>query len=233
MAMSQEEYSRWKLSEPVKTDMCWGCGRNGREIAAAGGHPDWCPTRAANPPNEHTKPSNPKDMLGIKRFAMSVLPWNVLAWVAIALLEGAFKYARHNYRAVGVRASIYFDANARHMLKFWEGEDFDPDIKFAKVHHVDKAIASLVVLSDSIKRGNWVDDRPPRCPDGWYQELDQAVEGLWKQYPNPKPPYTEVGVNNATPSGPSPSSPDVMLAAHGCALGAPNSTSSGLVQGQK
>ncbi len=187
----------------IETDICPGCYRTGREVAKDGHAPTchWV-MPSPKPPGigwvpdvdepTFTKPSNPKDMIGIKRFAMSVLPWNVLGWVAIALLEGAFKYRRHNYREIGVRASIYHDAALRHIMKWWEGEDYDPDITFAKVHHVDKAISSLIVVSDSIKRGNWTDDRPPKCSDGWYKELDTAVEALWKQYPNPEPPYTQV-----------------------------------------
>jgi Domain of unknown function (DUF5664)/Protein of unknown function (DUF1778) len=96
----------------------------------------------------------------------SILPLDVLAQVALGLLEGALKYSRHNYRVVGVRASVYVDATARHAAQFWAGDDLDADSK-AGLHHVDKAIASLTVLSDSIKRGNWVDDRPPRCAEDW------------------------------------------------------------------
>lgn len=157
--------------------------------------------QAPMPFAENSKPSNPKDIMSLKKVPLlsvlplnvisevargmalrlnlsvapspltsapffSILPLDVLAQVALGLLEGALKYSRHNYRVVGVRASVYVDATARHMAQFWEGDDFDADSK-AGLHHVDKAIASLTVLSDSIKRGNWVDDRPPRCADDW------------------------------------------------------------------
>jgi hypothetical protein len=107
-----------------------------------------------------SKPSNPKDAIGIRKLAFSVLPWRVLCGVALAMLEGACKYGRHNYRVVGVRASVYFDAVvARHLTDWWEGVDIDPD---SGLHHIDKAIAGLVVLRDSMLQGNFVDDRPPR-----------------------------------------------------------------------
>lgn len=105
------------------------------------------------------KLSNPKDAVGIKKLPFSVLPWRVLVNVALSMLEGACKYGRHNYRAVGVRASVYFDAVvARHLTSWWEGEDVDPD---SGLHHVDKAIAGLMVLRDSMLQGNFEDDRPP------------------------------------------------------------------------
>ena len=106
------------------------------------------------------KASNPKDALGVRKVPFSVLPWRVLHGVALAMLEGACKYGRHNYRAVGVRASVYFDAAvARHLSQWWEGEDLDAD---SGVHHVDKAMACLMVLRDSMLQGNPVDDRPMR-----------------------------------------------------------------------
>lgn len=106
------------------------------------------------------KASNPKDAIGCKKVAFSVLPWRVLHGVALAMLEGACKYGRHNYRAVGVRASIYFDACVgRHLSQWWEGEDIDAD---SGLHHIDKAIACLMVMRDSILQGNFEDDRPIR-----------------------------------------------------------------------
>ncbi len=107
-----------------------------------------------------TKDMNPKDAIGARKLRFSVLPWRVLCHVALAFLEGALKYGRHNYRAAGVRASVYFDAVVgRHLTQWWEGEDIDDD---SGEHHVIKAIAGLMVMYDSILEGNFVDDRPPR-----------------------------------------------------------------------
>lgn len=107
-----------------------------------------------------SKDTNPKDAIGIRKVAFSVLPWRVLYRIALGMMEGAAKYGRHNYRAVGCRASVYFDATvARHIGPWWEGEDIDPD---SGEHHIDKAITSLMVMRDSMLQGNFVDDRPPR-----------------------------------------------------------------------
>jgi hypothetical protein len=72
------------------------------------------------------KPSNPKDMVGVKKVPFSVISAAVTAEVGVGMLEGASKYGRHNYRAVGVRASVYYDATMRHLTAWWEGEDVDP-----------------------------------------------------------------------------------------------------------
>lgn len=135
-----------------------------------------------------TKPSNPKDAVGVKKVPMSVVPAPVLGELAVGMLEGARKYGRHNYRSIGVRASVYYDAATRHLMSFWEGEDIDPD---SGLSHVTKAIASLVVLRDSMMRGNWVDDRPPRCDPAWMRELNERTEALLAKYPTAVPAFIE------------------------------------------
>lgn len=107
----------------------------------------------------NVKDTNPKDAIGTRKAPLSALPIRVLWRVGLAMLEGAAKYGRHNYRFAGVRASVYFDAGMRHFLQWWEGENDDAD---SGLNHIDKLIADLMVLRDSMLQGNWVDDRPPR-----------------------------------------------------------------------
>jgi hypothetical protein len=134
------------------------------------------------------KPSNPKDALGILKVPMSTVSAPVLAELGVAMLEGAMKYGRHNYRVIGVRASVYYDAvMARHMPAWWEGEDEDPD---SGLSHITKAIASLVVLRDAMIQGKCIDDRPPPSPKGWLTALNGKVKALLEKYPNPVKPYT-------------------------------------------
>lgn len=116
-------------------------------------------TAGITPEQRGSKPSNPKDALGIRKAPMSTVSAAVLAEVGVAMLEGASKYGRHNYRAVGVRSSVYYDATMRHLMDWWEGVDIDPD---SNMHHITKAITSLVVLRDAMIQGMVTDDRPPR-----------------------------------------------------------------------
>lgn len=134
------------------------------------------------------KPTNPKDACGVLKAPLSYVSAPVLAELGVAMLEGGHKYGRHNYRTVGVRASIYYDAVMRHMMLWWEGEDIDPD---SDVSHVTKAIASLTVLRDSMIRNNWVDDRPPKVEAGWMNKLNAKVRELAEKYPDPVPSHTE------------------------------------------
>ena len=119
------------------------------------------------------KDGNPKDGIGSRKCAISTLPIRVLWRVGLAMLEGAVKYGKFNYRAAGVRASVYFDAAVgRHLFSWWEGQDIDAD---SGMHHIDKAIAGLMVLRDSMLQGNWVDDRPP-CTDFDMNELNEKAD---------------------------------------------------------
>jgi hypothetical protein len=115
-----------------------------------------------------TKDTNPKDAIGIRKAPMSTVPANVLAEVGVAMLEGASKYGRHNYRAAGVRASVYYDAAMRHLMAWWEGEDIDPD---SGMSHITKLLACMTVLRDAMHQEMWVDDRPPRSKE-FYSDLN-------------------------------------------------------------
>jgi hypothetical protein len=129
------------------------------------------------------KDSNPKDSVGIKKVPFGTVPAPIIAEVGLAMLEGALKYGRHNYRAIGVRASVYYDAVLRHLTAYWEGQDIDPD---SGLPHIVKAMACLVVLRDAEKYGKLVDDRPPSYPDNWQKELNEKAAELIEKYPEPK-----------------------------------------------
>lgn len=145
-----------------------------------GGRPmqSWIPVGLAEPvvvpvpvpsaSSKPSKPSNPKDAVGVRKAPLSCLPMGVVAEMGTAMLEGASKYGRHNFRAVGVRGSVYFDATMRHLIAWWEGEDVDPD---SGLSHVTKALVSLAVLRDAQMQGKCKDDRPPRSAQ-FYDRLN-------------------------------------------------------------
>ena len=135
------------------------------------------------------KNSNPKDALGIKKTPMSTVSAPVLMEMGLAMLEGDRKYGRHNYRVIGVRSSVYYDAAMRHLMAWWEGEDIDPD---SGISHVTKALSCLSVLRDAMINEKFTDDRPPKIKDGWIQELNKKAAEIVERYPNAKDPHTQV-----------------------------------------
>lgn len=133
------------------------------------------------------KDTNPKDAVGTAKVPFSTVSAPVLGELGLAMMEGALKYGRHNYRASGVRASVYYDAALRHLLAFWEGQDIDPA---SGLPHIVKVMACCAVLRDSQIQGNWVDDRPPETPGDWVEKLNAKAAELLEKYPNPVPAYT-------------------------------------------
>lgn len=157
--------------------------------------------------NAETKPgakaSNPKDGIGVRKARwFSYIPLQALVGVGLAFLEGALKYGKHNYRKAGVRASVYVDATVcGHLMPWLEGEDLDPDtaeldtdgnpIPGTGINHIDKAIASLLVLRDGMIQGNWVDDRPLKGAIEMKEMHRRAATIIDRYGKNAVKPYTE------------------------------------------
>lgn len=103
-----------------------------------------------------TKPTNPKDAIGSDKLPLHLWPKTASVVGSLALLDGASKYGRSNFRAIGVRASIYVDAAERHLTAWFEGEDVDPD---SGLPHLGHALACLAILVDAEACGKLNDDR--------------------------------------------------------------------------
>ena len=131
------------------------------------------------------KPTNPKDAVGSSKVPMHLWPKTATVMGAMGLLEGALKYGRSNWRAVGIRASIYYDAIDRHMSAWFEGEDTDPD---SGLPHLAHALASMGILVDAIAGDHFQDDR--MYPAGYRELMDSLVpdvERLKKKYEGHNP----------------------------------------------
>lgn len=106
--------------------------------------------------DKEMKLTNPKDMVGSDKLPYHLCPTTFIAGIAMAMLEGCLKYGRSNFRKVGVRASIYYDACLRHLISWFEGEDIDPE---SGISHLYKAGACLAVIADAMEAGKLNDDR--------------------------------------------------------------------------
>ena len=144
-----------------------------------------------------SKETNPKDVIGMKKAPISTLSCAVLFEMGLGMLEGARKYGRHNYRAMGVSATVYYDAAMGHLMDWFEGEDIDLD---SGLSHVTKALTALLVLRDSMLCGNWVDDRPLRNPKKLYKKsFNSKAKAIIEKYPDGEEPYLET--RKDTPRG--------------------------------
>jgi len=101
--------------------------------------------------------TNPKDLLGIEKVQLNLVPPSSIIYEAIAFEDGAKKYGPYNWRANKVIGSIYIAALMRHILVWQDGEDVAPD---SGKPHLAHAKACLGVLIDAITTNNLIDDRP-------------------------------------------------------------------------
>ncbi len=117
------------------------------------------------------KPTNPKDLVGSGKIPLHLWPTTATVMGSMGLLDGMLKYGRSNYRAVGVRASIYYDAACRHLNAWFEGEEVDPD---SGLPHMAHALACLAIIVDAQAAGKLTDDR---CTPGGYRALVGEMTG--------------------------------------------------------
>lgn len=137
------------------------------------------------------KDSNPKDDVGSRKPGIGAIPCKPLYEAGSALEYGGKKYGRHNWRHIGVRASVYYDAAMRHLMAWWEGEDIDPIEKGGSgLPHLAHAIAGLMVYRDAELAGMATDDRPISTGSP-YAHLEPIIADICDRYPNPVKPYTE------------------------------------------
>jgi len=117
---------------------------------------------------------NPKDTVGGSKLPLHLWPTTATAMGSIALLNGALKYGRGNWREVGIRASIYVDACQRHLAAWFEGAECDEE----GVPHLSSALACLAILVDAEAAGKLRDDR--NYPGG-YRETVEALTPIVAQ----------------------------------------------------
>jgi hypothetical protein len=110
-----------------------------------------------------TKPTNPKDAIGVSKLPFHLIPASGKVALALAMLEGALKYGKYNWRVAGVRMSIYLDAAERHLESVKDGEDVDP---MTLLKHLGNLMACAAIILDAASLGKLVDDRPPRGGGG-------------------------------------------------------------------
>jgi hypothetical protein len=150
------------------------------------------PAQDLQPTESRIKESNPKDAIGSKKPPHSTVSQAVMAEVGVGMLEGSIKYGRHNYREIGVRAEVYYDATRRHIDAWWEGEDIDPD---SGLSHITKAICSLCVLRDAMIQSKLYDDRPPPTPPEHREYVARKTAEVFEKYKDREPerPYIKGG----------------------------------------
>lgn len=101
--------------------------------------------------------TNPKDLLGVKKVPLHLVPPSSIIYQALAMQDGAIKYGPYNWRENKVICSVYIAAAMRHLQQYLDGEELASD---SKKPHLGHAMACLGIIIDAKETGNMVDDRP-------------------------------------------------------------------------
>ena len=109
----------------------------------------------------HPPGDNPKDLLGMQKVPLRLVPPALSIFAAKALELGAKKYGPYNWRQNRVLRSIYIEAAMRHLLAALDGEDSDPE---SGLPHEAHAAACMAILLDAKENGNLIEDRPAPGP---------------------------------------------------------------------
>lgn len=121
--------------------------------------------------------SNPKTLTGQQKVpVLSVVPPASLIAQATAMRYGAFfaprvdgkkGYGPYNWRDQPIEAHIYIDAALRHLMQWWDGDDFeivydDQGRMIDSVSHLAFALATIGILLDARANATLIDDRPKK-----------------------------------------------------------------------
>jgi hypothetical protein len=103
-------------------------------------------------------PINPKDILGLRKVPLRLIPSSPLARLAMVMQLGAIKYGAYNWREKEVRLTVYLEAAERHLRAILDGETIDEE---SGQPHAMHAAACMFIIQDAFDLGKLVDDRPP------------------------------------------------------------------------
>lgn len=149
--------------------------------------PDGAPHFTGHNMLVNSKPTNPKDAIGSDKLPLHLVPSVLNIYASLAFLEGALKYGAGNYRAIGVRFSIYIAALERHLQKVKDGEWAD---KTTGVPHFSSILACVGIILDAKHCGKLTDDRLPSVPTAQLiQEMEAHVPRLKKQFEHCHPKH--------------------------------------------
>lgn len=171
------------------------------EVAQAGGF-DWghengqwdiVEYRLAEP----AKATNPKDLIGDTKVPMWLLSPIAKAHWALGQFAGMLKYGAWNWRAAGVRSSVYISAMERHIEAYKSGEEYDP---VDGSHHLGNIMACAAILLDARAAGKLTDDRPPSVEvRSTFAFVEGAMAKLKLQYADKKPRHWTIA-DSAAPN---------------------------------
>lgn len=100
---------------------------------------------------------NPKTQFGVSKVPLHLVPPIAIGEMSEAFENGANKYGAYNWREKTISSSVYYAAALRHLMAWWDGEDYAPD---SGVHHLGHVMACCAMVLDSKAISKLNDNRP-------------------------------------------------------------------------
>lgn len=100
---------------------------------------------------------NPKTTYGEKKPGFDAIPPSALLHLGAAMNNGKEKYGAMNWRHSEVSATVYYNAALRHLLAWFDGEEYAED---SGVHHLAHVMACMSILLDAREQSTLNDNRP-------------------------------------------------------------------------
>jgi hypothetical protein len=174
---------------------CEDCGSQTSEGSVC----SYCMLGRGSRNDPKAKASNPKDAIANGKLPLHLWPPIATAFGAMGLLHGMLKYGRSNWRASGVRSSVYRDAIHRHLDDWFEGNDKDED----DVDNLGAILANVAILLDARASGQLKDDR--QFAGGFYREAKEALSAqitqLKEKHASKSPKHYTIQDNPPPPDG--------------------------------
>jgi hypothetical protein len=109
------------------------------------------------------------------------VPLIALAAMGDVMTFGAGKHGEYNYLESDITASVFMNGMMRHIMDWWNREDFAED---SDLHHLAHMMSGAAIVLAGMQYGNFVDDRPPAAMksitgsrDVWRRAPGNSVQG--------------------------------------------------------
>ena len=102
-------------------------------------------------------PANPKQIYGLTKVPLDLLPAIAEIEWAKAQADGAKKYGPYNWHENAVETMTYIAAARRHLMAFTAREERAED---SGAHHLGHVMACCAIVMDAEARGQLIDNRP-------------------------------------------------------------------------
>jgi hypothetical protein len=150
-----------------------------------------------------SKAENPKDAIANNKLPLHLVSPLLKAYHSLAAFLGNVKYGAWNWRASGVRSSVYVAALHRHIDAWWEGQEKDP---VDGTPHLANALACLGILIEAQHFNKLIDDRPPSKNEEWQKvrdELEALMPLIREMYKDKNPKHWTIDDTNELNNEPS------------------------------